>query len=98
MADAATTLIQQAREAGIIDDRLARTILNLRAGAASSDLADAPEAVREAAERFGKFVLVEKLLRDLAAFICHGVSVDRFRRSARSARPCRKGSPRSDRR
>ena len=71
MADAATTLIQQARAAGIIDERAAETMLRLHRGAQTGDLADAPEAVRQAtdlsaeasakAERFGKFVLVEKI-------------------------------------
>ena len=69
-----------------------------RSGSWRSHHSRAAVGTRRSASRAECLWKPPKRLRDLAAFICHGVSVDRFRRSARSARPCRKGSPRSDRR
>ena len=54
MPDAATTLIAQARAAGIIDERAAQTMLDLHRSAQATP--DGP-----AGDRFGKFVLVEKI-------------------------------------
>ena len=54
MADAATTLIQQARAAGIIDEHAAQTMLDLHHSTQAAP--DGPPG-----ERFGKFVLVEKI-------------------------------------
>ncbi|HLB80043.1 MAG TPA: serine/threonine-protein kinase, partial [Dongiaceae bacterium] len=64
MADAATTLIAQARAAGIIDERAAQTILAMHRQSQTTDDGPAGDLSPEASakgERFGKFVLVEKI-------------------------------------